>query len=121
MTSAIVAGMDTTSDLLIESVPVRTRRALQNEAREEGVSINDVAVAILCDRYEMGCQPTAPRYYPGRNSRKLYLRLPPAVHRALRVEAASNGWTQGGLVLRVIAEHYGLPVRPATRRTAKTR
>lgn len=115
MTDAIVEGMDK-SDLLIDGVPTRTRRALQSTAREQKVGINDVAVAILCARYQLDCEPTAPRYYPGRNSQKLYLRIPVEVHRRLRVEAASNGWTQGGLVLAALAEHYGLPVRPASRR-----
>lgn len=105
------------SDLLIDAVPRLTRRKLQAEARSEQVSINDVAVAVLCAHYGLECDPTAPRFYPGKNSPKLYLRIPIEVHRQLRVEAASNGWTQGGLVLKILAEHYGLPVRPANRRS----
>jgi predicted HicB family RNase H-like nuclease len=105
------------SDLLIDAVPVRTRRALQQEARKGGISINDVVVGVLCTRYGLVCDPTAPRYYPGTNSRKLYLRLPAKVHRLLRIEAAENGWTQGGLVLKALAEHFELPVKPAKRRS----
>lgn len=90
------------------------REALDREAQEKDVTLNDVAVTILSKRFEVEVPISGRQYRPMAD--QLKLRVPEQLHWKIRMSAALEGHTVRGTVLATIASHYGLEAITPTRR-----
>jgi predicted HicB family RNase H-like nuclease len=100
--------------ILNEILPEEVREALDKEAKEENVTLNDVAAAILSEHFDVEWTPSGRPYR--KMAEQFKLRVPEHLHWKIRMSAALAGHTVRGTVLATIAEHYGLPSITPTRR-----
>jgi predicted HicB family RNase H-like nuclease len=92
--------------VLNEVLPTKLRRALEREAKKENVTLNDMACAILCWHYGLNCDLTGPPYR--KSAERFRLKAPEQLRHALAIDAAESQGTIRGLVLNILASHYGL-------------
>lgn len=91
------------------------REQLDREANVWDCTLNDVATRILSDHYQIKWVPTGARYSELKPRTKL--RVPETLHRKIRMEyARDQRKTVRGIVLSILAAHYGLePISPYRR------
>lgn len=92
------------------------RDALVADAREQNISINEAAVKILAEHYEVAYAPSGVPFVAERQSRNLAIRGGATLHRRIHVDAAKRSGTLRGVVLERLALHYGLEPEPIGRR-----
>jgi len=104
--------------ILITEMPVAIREALSEDAQARDVSRNEAAVAVLAARYSVERQPSSTPFRPVAvdTDGPITFDVPTKLREKLRVAAARQGATIAGLIRAALAEHYGLPVEPPTRR-----
>lgn len=103
--------------LVVEDVPAGILRKLTADARRSGASLNDICLQVLCNRYEVGCEPTGGKFSAPPLTRNLLLLVPQAIHQHVREEAAlRRGATMRGIVIEALADHYGIKPPNAGRR-----
>ena len=100
--------------ILNEILPDDVREALDKEAQEENITLNDVANAILSEHFDVEWVPSGRPYRPMADQFKL--RVSEHLHWKIRMSAALAGHTVRGTVLATIANHYGLEAIVPTRR-----
>lgn len=83
------------------------KERLVADADERDLSLNDVAVGILAERYRVRFEGTS-RKSPGTKtpSGPVLLRMPLALYK--KIHAAAVGVSKVDLVNRTLREHYGL-------------
>lgn len=101
-----------------EIVPMDLRIALETDAREQNISMNDAAVKILSEKYRTRRQ--APRSEYRASAPRLRLKVPEGLHRKLHLEAARRHATVRGLALSTLAEHYGTTYIDPRRKPRRT-
>jgi hypothetical protein len=90
------------------------RDALVADAEERGASINDLAVGILAERFEIEFEGSG-RKSPGvRGGRVGAYRMPLSLWHAIGVEALTQQTTMKAIVAEVLGTHYGLSVPVAS-------
>lgn len=99
--------------ILNEVLPEDLRAELEKEARERDVTLNDVAGRILHEHYGIYWDPSGAPYRE--MAQRFKLRVPESLHQAIRLDAASKG-TVRGIVLSILASHYGLAAISPQRR-----
>jgi predicted HicB family RNase H-like nuclease len=103
-------------DIIANDVPANIRRALVRAAKAEGVSVNEIAVRALADAYGVERQPKNGRFVAPSSTARMLFTVPDELRQQLRLRAAVNGVTMRGLVLKALAERFGLPFDSAERR-----
>lgn len=105
--------------ILNEVLPPELRAALEAEAQNQDITLNDAAGRILAKRFDLLWEDSGKKYRPMADQFKL--RVPEALHVKLRMTAALDHRTVvRGIVLSVLAEHYGLAAIAPTRRPRRT-
>lgn len=92
--------------ILNEILPLDLRAALDSDAEARDVTVNDAATLVLSAHYEMPWVMSGARFRPVAEQFKL--RVSDDIHRAIRMDAAANGHTSRGVVLRILAAHYNV-------------
>ena len=100
--------------ILNEVLPEDIRKKLDEEAQEKDITLNDVAVSILAEHFEVE-SPLSGRQYRSMAD-QFKLRVSEHLHWKIRMSAALAGHTVRGTVLATIANHYGLEAIVPTRR-----
>lgn len=100
--------------ILNEVLPSDVRDALDQEAREKDITLNDLATKILSEHFEIEFVSSGRQYRPMAGQFKL--RVPEHLHWKIRMSAALAGHTIRGTALKTIADHYGLEAITPTRR-----
>lgn len=104
--------------ILNEEIPEDLRVKIQEDAEENNVTLNAVAVWRLAYAFNVDPPAARGRYRPSQSAR-FKLRVPEKLHRKMRVTAARHGMTIRGLALSVLAEHYNTEPISSTRRPRK--
>lgn len=103
-------------DILVYDVPDEIREALIQEARAADMSINDMAVGILCKRFRVRHNSTGAPFAEG-DVVNLAIRGGARLHQKIDIERARRGGgTLRGVVLETLALHYDLEPPPIGRR-----
>ena len=96
----------------VKSVPPELKAALIAEAEQDGRSVTDVALCILADYFEVDCPAIGnqARSEPTLGD-QLQLRIPVDHKLWGAFWAASREWstTESSAIIKVLAQHYGLP------------
>lgn len=101
--------------ILNEVLPDELRAALDREAAEENVTLNDVAGSILSEHFGIAWEISGKPYRVMASQFKL--RVPEELHLKLRMTAAlDKGTVVRGIVISVLSNHYGLETVSPTRR-----
>ena len=95
--------------IIVLDMPKQLRQRLSTEARQAGVSVNEIANTILCTAYRVPVYRTGKPYVPLTTNGRMVFRVPAKVRKRLRQQAARDGVTMAGLIKVALAEHYGLP------------
>ena len=104
--------------ILNEELPPELRAQLDIDAEVEDIPVNDVAMRILCDAFDMEHPPSHAKYRPV--AARFKLRVPEELHRRIRIEAANrNQYTVRGVSLSTLAAHYGIDGISPLRRPRK--
>jgi hypothetical protein len=104
-------------DLLVYDVPAEIRDAVVADAYANNVSINETAVAILAARFKVKHIPSGVPFTSENGGKNLSIRGGAKLHRMIDIERARRGGgTLRGIVLEVLALHYGLEPPPIGRR-----
>lgn len=105
-------------EIIVPQVPAELWHAIQADAQQQNLSRNEVAVAALAARYGVDREPSPIRFRNGEVNvaRPLQLTVPARLRSKLRRAADTRNATISGLVREALAEHYGLPPQPVTRR-----
>ena len=98
----------------IRDVPEALRDAVEHDARERNLSVNDVQGEVLADYYAV------PWTHAGRRKNEYaytgvdqwVIRLPLSLKELIRQHARASGNTMRGIVLLILARHYGLAPDP---------
>lgn len=105
-----------TVDLNVKDVPAAVRKAVEEDARERDVSVNDVQGEILARRYGLAWEPSGYPYSGTSGSDQWVIRIPRALRDAIKGHAEGAKLTQRGCVLLALSDHYGMePVSPRKR------
>jgi hypothetical protein len=102
--------------LLLGFVPGDIRKAA-SEAATGG--LNDEVVGVLAKHYGVHFVPThrtAPAGSFRSGDRKMLLRMPPRLDKAILRDAVRKGTNKTSLVCGILAEHYGLTYTPLSNR-----
>jgi hypothetical protein len=87
----------------------RLKRALIAAVERDGTNMNDVAVAVLAERFNCKFEPSG-MSTPGLDPRiaRTGLLLPADLKRKIRIEAARRDVYDNALIVQVLEEHFGL-------------
>lgn len=103
--------------ILNEELSTDLREALDRDAESDGITTNDAAVRILAREFGTPWQASG---FPYRQvASRFKLRVPEDLHWKIRMEAANTSATIRGVVLNVLAEHYGTESTSPYRRLRK--
>lgn len=105
-------------DILVYDIPDEIRLALVADATEQNLSLNEVVVRILSDRFKVKISPTGAPFTDG-EAEKLSVRAGPKLHQKIALEGARRSGTLRGIVLESLALHYKLDPPPIGRRPRK--
>lgn len=101
--------------ILNEVLPPAVRAALEVEAQNEDVTLNDIAGSILSEHFGLPWEASGKKYRP--MAEQFKLRVPEDLHAKLRMTAALDKRTVvRGIVINVLSNHFGLEAIPPTRR-----
>lgn len=115
------SSMSARKDLLVYDVPPEIRQALVTDAEVRNVSINEAAVSILAEHYNVKYVPTGVPFTGDDGGKNLSIRGGAKLHRKIDIDRARRGGgTLRGIVLERLALHYGLEPPPIGRRPRRT-
>ncbi len=112
-------------ELLVHGVSPDLRKALNEEAKTRGVSVNEAAVILLSQCFKVKHVPvenglkgaTGPTHsFPRGDSDILYIRGGTKLQRAITADARKRGGTLRGVVLECLCLHFDIPAEPIGRR-----
>ena len=102
--------------LHLVNVPDDIRAAVIDAARDADMSVNDVVGGILAAHYGLGWEQSG-HSFTASDSTQWFLRMPSVLKHTIAAHAEAVGGKQTGVVLLVLANHYGLPApAPGVRR-----
>lgn len=91
--------------ILNEELPRDLRQALERDAKERDVTLNDAAVRVLSVRLDHPWERAKATY--GKVAIRFKLRVPDELHRLIRMEAAMREHTVRGVALGHLSDYYG--------------
>lgn len=100
----------------IRNVPDAIVLAVDADARQRGVSRNDVIAETVAQRYGLDWKPSGYPYLEADLSDHWNLRLTATMRDALKAHARAIGGTMTGCVLLALGSRYGIRVAPPRRR-----
>jgi hypothetical protein len=103
--------------ILYEPLPEELRSVIDAEAYAKDWSPYDVVRKVLSDRYGLAYENLS-HYRPA--GERFKLRVSKELRKKINLEAARNGGTIRGVVLSVLASHYGLDPISTGRRPRST-
>jgi hypothetical protein len=112
-------------ELLVHGVPPDLRAALTEQAKSQGVSVNEAAVILLSQCFKVKHVPvenglkgaTGPTHsFPRGDSDILYLRGGAKLQKAITADARKRGGTLRGVVLECLCLHFDIEPEPIGRR-----
>jgi len=113
-------------ELMIDGVPHLLRASLHACAKDHDLSVNETAVRILANHYNVKVQPAenglrgqkdrATHSFPRADTDKLSIRGPASLHRKIDADARKQGGTLRGVVLECLSLNFGLEPEPIERR-----
>jgi len=98
-------------------MPARLKRRLVHETEARGGNLNDVAVGILANRYQIPFEPTGRRSPAAGTSGVVLLRVPPELKKKIQLEAFGAESNTNDVILRVLSEQLGVPYESNRRRS----
>jgi len=91
--------------LLLRNVPADLKLALMQAAEYGQTNMQAIAVGILAEHFKVKYQPTHNRgLLANPENTTMNLRLPPELHRKLRIASAGDGVANADKALQVIGE-----------------
>lgn len=103
-------------EIIVQAVPESLRDAITRDAESRDVSLNEAAVSVLADRFGVDREPSGAAFTGATASDTMLLSVPDELRRRIRLEAAAQGVTMRGTVLKTLAQHYGISGIDAHRR-----
>lgn len=97
--------------LLIRAMPPELKLALMKAAEYAETNMQSIAVGILADEFKY--EYAKGRYRgnsPDENNLTMNLRMPPELHKRLRIAAAEEGIAYSDMAVLVIARNLGVAV-----------
>jgi myo-inositol-1-phosphate synthase len=98
-------------------MPAQLKSRLVEEAEAQDSNVNDVAVAMLADRFGVAYVGTGRRNAAAGASGVVLLRLPQALKRRLQLEAFERGSNTNDVILETLSERLGVPFQSNRRRS----
>ena len=99
--------------LLLRNVPADLKLALMQAAEYGQTNMQAIAVGILAEHFKVKYQPTHNRgLLANPENTTMNLRLPPELHRKLRIASAGDGVANADKALQVIGEKLGIEISP---------
>ena len=98
-------------------MPAQLKRRLVHETEARGGNLNDVAVGILANRYQIPFEPTGRRSPAAGTSGVVLLRVPPELKKKIQLEAFGAESNTNDVILRVLSEQLGVPYESNRRRS----
>lgn len=95
------------------------RPKLVAAAAEKGVSLSNLVVEILSERYGVPFEPTTRKTSPAPEGEEINFACPAALHRKIR-QRTQHPYTVNDSIRVTLSAHYGLPVPPKPPRRART-
>ena len=89
-------------------MPAQLKRRLVDETTARGENVNDVAVGILANRFQIPFEPTGRRSPAAGASGVVLLRVPPELKRKIQLAAFEAGSNTNDVILRVLSEQLGV-------------
>ncbi len=96
-------------------MPPALKRRLAHEVAARRSTLNDVAVGILADRFEVGFEPSGRRGQAPGDSGVVLLRLPAELKRELQTFAFAQESNTNRVILETLAARLGVPLGGARR------
>ena len=90
-------------------MPAPLKRRLVDETAARGENVNDVAVGILANRFQIPFEPTGRRSPAAGTSGVVLLRVPPELKKKIQLEAFGSESNTNDVILRVLSEQLGVP------------
>lgn len=103
-------------EIIVQAVPATLREAIAADAEGRNVSLNEAAVSVLADRFGVAREPSGVPFTGASVKETMLLSVPDELRRRIRLEAAAQGVTMRGTVLKALAQHYGISGVDAHRR-----
>ena len=91
------------------------REALEADAREKDITMNDAAGRVLAKRYELVWTDTGASF-SSVSTLPFRLRVPEDIWLKARLDSIARGGTLRGVVLNALHQHYGLGTSDVRRR-----
>ena len=98
-------------------MPAQLKRRLVHETEARGGNLNDVAVGILANRYQIPFEPTGRRSPAAGTSGVVLLRVPPDLKKKIQLEAFEAESNTNDVILRALSERLGVPFASNRRRS----
>lgn len=109
------------TEIQVQDVPKNLLNKVVADARRRSISLNDTVVGVLADAYNVEREPTSTRFTGAPIRTTLLLTLPDPLHLKIKVEAAGQkGVTMRGVIIAVLARHYGIKEPSTARRSRGT-
>lgn len=108
--------------ILNEALPEDLRSALDQVARAEDITVNDVASRVLAKHFKVEWSPSGFTYRPvtlGPLPQRFKLRVSEELHKELRIQAAQQLYTIRGLVLNTLSKHFRTDIVSPERRSRR--
>ena len=102
----------------VRDVPEPLRRAVEEDARERNLSVNDVQGELLAAHYAVPWTHAGRRRheYPYSGVDQWVIRVPASLKGLIRQHAEASGNTMRGIILLILSRHYGQSPERAVRR-----
>lgn len=98
-----------------DDLPADLQEALEADARENDVTVNDAAGRAIAKRFDVTWIDTGSSFRPV-SFTPFRLRVPEEFWFKARLEAITRGGTLRGIILDVLNQHYGLGASDVRRR-----
>jgi myo-inositol-1-phosphate synthase len=97
--------------------PSSLKEAVVRETARRGASLNDVAVGILADAFDVPYTPSGRKSPLPGSSPVVLLRMPPELKDAIQAEAFRRGSNTNDVILASLADGLGIPFESNARRS----
>ena len=98
-------------------MPPEIKEAVVAEAKSRGASVNDVAVAVLAERFSVPFSPSGRTSNAAGGSGVVVLRMPPELKRRIHETAFESQRNANEVILESLAQRLGIPFEANRRRT----
>lgn len=101
---------------LLLDVPSAVRTAVERDANERQVSMNDTVGEILARRYGLVWGSSGYPFSGTEGAEQWGLRMPRQLREVVKAHAREGNLTMRGCILLALTDHYGLPAESPRKR-----